>query len=102
MFVVTIEDAIAIHRAHQQGGNDAALGEVRRRWIGLADHVHLSILGKVLRLKVELPKPPVNERAPPSPGAPESERKAFQALERKRVRAKEQRDRERRERIGAD
>ena len=73
-----------------------------RAWVGLTDNVHRGILSKILRLNVEQPKPPVNERAPPSPGAPESERKAFQALERKRVRAKEQRDRERRERIKAD
>ncbi len=99
---LTYEDAVAIHRAHQQGGDDAALAEVRRRWLGLADHVYQGLLDRVLRLKIDLPKPPVNERAPPSPGAPESERKAFQALERKRVRAKEQRDRERRERIRAD
>jgi len=31
MFVVTIEDAIAIHRAHQQAGDDTALVEARRR-----------------------------------------------------------------------
>ena len=80
MFVVTIEDAIAIHRAHQQGGDDAALAEVRRRWLGLADHVHQGILCKVLRLKVDQPKPPVNERAPPSPGAPESECKAYDTV----------------------
>ena len=76
MFMVTIEDAIAIHRAHQQGGNDAALGEVRRRWIGLADHVHLSILGKVLRLKVEVPT--IADRMySPSPGVPEGERRQY-------------------------
>ena len=95
MFMVTIEDAIAIHRAHQQGGNDAALGEVRRRWIGLADHVHLSILGKVLRLKVELPKPPVNERAPPSPGVPEGDRKCFKMDDEGRARSREEQRRRR-------
>ena len=98
MFAVTIEDAIAIHRAHQQGGNDAALAEVRRRWLGLADHVHRDILGKVLRLKVQVPAIP-DRTHPPSPGAPEGDRARIEARERKRLRARE-RDREKRERIG--
>ncbi len=94
-FVVAIEDAIAIHRAHQQGGDDAAMVEARRRWLGLADHVHRDILGKVLRLKVDLPKPVVNERAPPSPGVPEGDRKCFKMDEEQRARSREEQRRRR-------
>ena len=100
MFVVTIEDAIAIHRAHQQAGEDAALAEVRRRWLGLADHVHRNILGKVLRMKVEVPKP-VTDRAPPSPGAAPDDDKVRRDAERRRVRQRE-RDDARRARMKAD
>ena len=97
MFVVSIEDAIAVHRAHQQGGTDAAFAEVRRRWLGLSDHVHRSILGKVLRLKVEVPT--ITDRTySPSPGVPEGERRQRE-LERKR--RERERGRERRERIRA-
>jgi len=73
MFVVTIEDAIAIHRAHQQGGNDAALSEARRRWIGLAEHVYLGLIRRIMRLKVEVPAIP-DRTHPPSPGVPEGSR----------------------------
>ena len=99
MFVVTIEDAIAIHRAHQQGGNDAALAEVRRRWLGLADHVYQGLLDRVLRLKVEVPT--IADRTySPSPGVPEGERRQRE-LERKRRERARDRERLRRRRIKA-
>jgi len=98
MFVVTLEDAIAIHRAHQQGGNDAALAEVRRRWLGLAEHVYLELIRRVMRLKVEVPA--ITDRThPPSPGTPEGDER------RQKINEKKRRDRERdrvlRERIRA-
>ena len=54
MFVVTIEDAIAIHRCHQQGGDDAALVEARRRWPGVAESALGGALDRVLRVKVPM------------------------------------------------
>ena len=96
MFAVTIEDAIAIHRSHQQGGDDAALIEVRRRWPGLAGRVHREVLDRVMRMKVEVPTIP-DKTNPPSPGVPEDDPKRAEARERKRARAREQ-DRARRER----
>ena len=98
MFVVTLEDAIAVHRAHQQGGDDAALVEVRRRWPGLAERIHRDVLDRVMRLSVQVPTIPTTTY-PPGPGSPEGDAIRERELERKR-RARE-RDRERREQYKA-
>ena len=52
---ISYEDIIAIHRAQQQGGTEAALGEVRRRWPGRSDEMALKLLDWALRLKVQVP-----------------------------------------------
>jgi len=96
--MVTVEDVIAIHRAHQQAGDDTALVEVRRRWPGLADHVYLELIRRVMRLKVEVPT--ITDRAPPSPGVAPDDDKVRRDAERKRVRQRE-RDDARRERMKA-
>ena len=64
MFAVTYEDAIAIHRAHQQGGDDAALAEVRRRWPDLAERVHREVLDRMILMKVKVPSIPTNAHPP--------------------------------------
>jgi len=73
MFVVTIEDAIAIHRAHQQAGDDTAMVEARRRWPGLAEHVYRDLVDRIMRLKVQVPAMP-DRTHPLSPGRPEGSR----------------------------
>jgi len=95
MFVVTIEDAIAIHRAHRHAGDDTAIVEVRRRWPGLAERVHWEVLDRIMRMKIEVPTIPASTN-PPAPGSPESD--AAQRMEVEWKRRARERDREKRER----
>jgi len=97
MFAVTVEDAIAIHRAHQQAGDDTAMVEARRRWPGLTEPVYLGLIRRIMRLKVQVPAIP-DRTHPPSPGVPEGERRQRELERRRRER---ERGRERRERIKA-
>ena len=55
MFLVDQDDIVAVHRAHEIGGRDAALAEVRRRWPALADRALPGVLDRVLALKVDVP-----------------------------------------------
>lgn len=58
--MVTEEDLIAIHRANDSGGPDAALAELRRRWPGIREGAVPEVLDRVLAMSVAVPKPEVN------------------------------------------
>lgn len=94
---LTYEDAVAIHRAHQQGGDDAALAEVRRRWPDLVESVHREVIRRIMRLKIEVPKAPTHPGAAPSPGAVIIATGRTREQERNRKRAQRERERAGRE-----
>ena len=50
-------DLVAIHRAHAAGGRDAAMTELRRRWLGINDTTAAAFLDRVLAMPLAVPKP---------------------------------------------
>ena len=48
-------DIIAIRRAYQTAGKDAALVELRRRFMHISEQAAPKVLAKVLRLRVDMP-----------------------------------------------
>ena len=64
--MITEADLIAIQRANMAGGRDAAMAELRRRFLGLsgrnADKVLFSVLGRPAEL------PPAFRRQEPNRG----------------------------------
>ena len=55
--MITEADVIAIRRAYTAAGKDAALVELRRRFMHISEQVAPKVLVKVLRLKVDMPAP---------------------------------------------
>lgn len=53
--MITEADVIAIHRAYSTAGKDAALVELRRRFMSLPESEAPKLLSKVLRLRVDMP-----------------------------------------------
>ena len=53
--MVNEADVIAIRRAYQSAGKDAALVELRRRYMAVSEQAAPSVLVKVLRLPVAPP-----------------------------------------------
>ena len=60
--VITEADVIAVKRAHEQGGNDAAMTELRRRFLGLTDRNADKVLYSVLGRQIDPPPPFREER----------------------------------------
>ena len=52
---MTEADVIAIRRAYQTGGKEAALAELRRRFMHIGELAAPKVLAKVLRLPVAPP-----------------------------------------------
>ncbi len=53
--MITEADVIAIRRAYGTAGRDAALVELRRRFMHISENAAPAILAKVLRLPVAMP-----------------------------------------------
>ena len=53
--MITEADVIAIRRAYSSAGKDAALVELRRRFMHISEQAAPAILAKVLRLPVAMP-----------------------------------------------
>ena len=48
-------DVIAIRRTYETAGKDAALAELRRRFMHLPESAAPNVLAKVLKLQVDMP-----------------------------------------------
>jgi hypothetical protein len=53
--LVTDADLIAIHRANETGSRDAAMAELRRRWLGINDVTAPAVLDRVLSMALSMP-----------------------------------------------
>lgn len=78
MFLVDPADIIAVHRANDTGGHDAAIAEIRRRWPALADLAVAGVFARVLVIKVDVPGV--------DPAAAELEHQRSRAMDKERQR----------------
>ena len=61
--MISDADLVAIHRAHDAGGRDAAMAELRRRWLGINDTNAPEVLDRVMAMQ-EAASKPVAAKAP--------------------------------------
>ena len=55
--MTTPADLLAVQRAHETAGRDAALAEIRRRWPDISDTVLSATLTRILAASVAQPAP---------------------------------------------
>ena len=55
--MTTPADLLAVQRAHETAGRDAALAEIRRRWPDISDTVLSATLERILAAPVAQPAP---------------------------------------------
>ena len=61
--MISDADLVAIHRAHDAGGRDAAMAELRRRWLGINDTTAPEVLDRVMAMQ-EAVSNPITVKAP--------------------------------------
>ncbi len=65
MFMIEPSDAVAIQRTFNAQGRDAALADLRRRYMNLTDQSAPAVLDRVLEMQAKVipfPRPNRNER----------------------------------------